>query len=122
MNREEFIRHVAEHYAVEPDYPWAKYPEYAVFRHRGSRKWFAVLMNVPSAYLGLAESSGKLDIVNVKVRPDLVGSLRTMKGILPAYHMNKEHWLSMVLSEVGEQVLLPLLDDSFMLTGTPSRR
>lgn len=39
-----------------------------------------------------------------------------IKGIYPAYHMNKEHWLSLHLSEIDEALLFELLDESFALT------
>lgn len=31
------------------------YPEYAVFRHTGNQKWFAVAMNIPKEKLRLRE-------------------------------------------------------------------
>ena len=46
-------------------------------------------MNVPAHLLGFAEDDTLLDIVNVKTRPKLAGALRSIDGILPAYHMNK---------------------------------
>ena len=51
--REQVFAHVAETYHVSPDYPWMRYPRYAVFRHAGSGKWFGLVMDVPR---GLAES------------------------------------------------------------------
>lgn len=37
------------------------------------------------------------DVVNVKCDPALVGSLRNKAGYFPAYHMNKENWISILL-------------------------
>ena len=116
MNQAELIAQISEKYAIAPDYPWAKYPDYAVFRHAGNRKWFALAMNVPAHLLGFAEDDALLDIVNVKTRPETAGSLRTINGILPAYHMNKEHWVSIVIDRVPNDLLWQLLDDSFALT------
>ena len=45
------------------------------------------------------------------------GSLRTEPGIFPAYHMNKESWISVALDgSVPDDKLRMLLDISFELT------
>lgn len=55
--------------------------------------------------------------MNVKVDPLLTGSLRTQRGILPAYHMNKERWISVLLDgSVPLEQALALLDMSYALT------
>lgn len=54
-------------------------------------------MNVPGTKLG-QKTDDVLDVLEVKVRPEYIGSLRKKDGILPAYHMNKEHWVSVLLS------------------------
>ena len=38
-----------------------------------------------------------VDVLNVKCDPLLIGSLRTQPGYFPAYHMNKDRWLSIML-------------------------
>lgn len=39
-----------------------------------------------------------------------------MSGILPAYHMNKEHWVSVLLEEADAELIWGVLADSFQLT------
>lgn len=107
---------IKERYRTRPDHPWAKLPEYAVFRHQDNGKWYALFMNVQRKKLGLS-GDGSVDVVNVKSRPEIVGSLRMKDGILPAYHMNKEHWLSVLLdTTVPEKLVSELISDSFELT------
>lgn len=86
-------------------------------RHPGKGgKWYAVLMDVPRKKVGL-EGEGELDLLNVKARPAQVAALLDEKGFLPAYHMNKVHWISIrldgtvPLKKIGE-----LLDASYALT------
>jgi len=110
------LEYAKEKYQATPDFPWAKFPRYAVLRHHGTDKWFALVLNVPRQKLGL-EGDGEVDVMNVKCWPDLVGSLRMKKGYLPAYHMNKEHWLTVLLDNtVPESEVLELIDDSYRLT------
>jgi len=116
MQRHDLIQKIKAQYHAEPDYPWAKYPDYAVFRHSHNHKWFCLLMSVPSAILGIESEQEIVDIINVKAHPEQIGSLRTIQGVLPAYHMNKEHWVSLVLSQVSDELIAQLLDESFALT------
>ena len=107
--------HIQQRYGVEPEYPWAKFPDYAVFRHLHHRKWFAVLMNIEAHKIGL-NIAETIWVLNVKAKPEEIGSLRMIKGVYPAYHMNKEHWLSLNLAEINETLLYELIDESFHLT------
>lgn len=115
MTREELEAYLAETYAAEADRPWAKYPDYLVFRHTGNRKWFAVILNVPRKALGLPGDGG-LDVVNVKCDPRLIGAFREEPGIFPAYHMSKANWLTVSVEEADGGTLRALLDMSFDLT------
>ena len=121
MNRKELEAYLSETYSAEADRPWAKYPDYLVFRHRGNRKWFALLMTVSRKALGLP-GDGALDIVNVKCDPLLTGSFREMPGIYPAYHMNKAGWLSVSLDGADGETLKLLLGMSYDLTAPKAKR
>lgn len=122
MDRESLKTYISEAYSAGPDFPWAKYPQYAVFRHTDNRKWFAIIMEVPKKKLGLPED-GALDILNVKCDPILIGSFREEPGIYPAYHMSKESWLSVALDgRVNDEKLKLLLDISFHLTAQKPKK
>ncbi|MCH5321872.1 MAG: MmcQ/YjbR family DNA-binding protein, partial [Eubacterium sp.] len=58
-----------------------------------------------------------IDIMDVKCYPEMIGSLRKEKGILPAYHMNKEHWLTLLLDgSIEMDSVFELLNLSYELT------
>ena len=122
MNKTELQKYIAEAYSTVPDFPWESTPDAAVYRHENNRKWFALVMTIPKARLGI-RSDGMIDIVNLKCDPRLVGSLRSEPGIFPAYHMNKDKWLSVALdgSADDEQIKM-LLDMSFELTAVTIQR
>lgn len=122
MKRAELEKYVLETYNAEADHPWAGYPDYEVFRHSGSRKWFALAMDVPKRKLGLPEE-GTLDVVNLKCDPVMIGDLLARDGFFPAYHMSKSGWITVALDgSVGEEELKVLLDLSFRLTGVKRKR
>ena len=109
VQRERIMQHVQDIYGVEPEYLWADALNYAVFRHSASKKWFGLIMDVPSSRLGLA-GEGDVDIINVRCGPILAGSLLGEKGFLPAYHMNKNHWITILLNDtVSDDQISPLL-------------
>lgn len=116
MSRTELFEYVKKTYNVQPDYPWRKYPCHAVLRHEDTAKWFAVVMDVPKNKLGL-EGTDCITLVNVKCDPILVGGLRMKAGYLPAYHMNKESWISILLDgSVPVDEISHWIDMSYKLT------
>ena len=98
MNRDDLEQFINENYNAESDYPWLKYPNYEVFRHSNNRKWFALIMDIPKNKLGLP-GTDIIDVVNFKCDPLLIGSLLKEAGFFPAYHMNKESWITVALDK-----------------------
>lgn len=123
MNRTELFALVKKNYQVEPDYPWRD--TNAVLRHRDTKKWFGVVLSVEGKKIGLADQD-VVDLLNIKCDPILIGSLITQEGFFPAYHMNKENWISILLSEESEEIfnqqIENLLDLSYELTIEKRRR
>lgn len=116
MNRDTLERYLSETYGVDGDCPWKQYPHYTVYRHRTNQKWFAVLMELSPENLGLS-GSGKLHVINLKCDPLLIGSLRMKPGFYPAYHMNKDLWISAALNDcVSDEELKTLIEWSFDAT------
>ena len=115
VDRFEFEKYILEKYSVGAEYPWIKYPTFAVFRHNANQKWFAVVMHIPKSKLGIKED-GSVDVVNLKCRSDMLEWLWNENGIFPAYHMNKMHWISVILdSTVTADTVTNLLEISFDL-------
>lgn len=116
IKRNEIFKYVKDKYDTEPEYLWSKYPGYAVLRHKSNNKWYGLIMNVPKEKLGL-EGKEEIDIIDLKNYPELIGTLRNKKEIIPAYHMNKEHWVSVILNgEFPEKELFDLIDLSYEIT------
>lgn len=117
MNKNELEAYITETYGVSAEYPWLRYPTYAVFRHKCNQKWSAVVMDIPRSKLGL-NSEEKVSIMNVKCDFILIGSLLEQKGFYPAYHMNKANWISVALDGSAEDETIKwLLDMSFDIIG-----
>ncbi|RHO59920.1 MmcQ/YjbR family DNA-binding protein [Eubacterium sp. AM05-23] len=122
MDRVALIQFIAEQYSAHEENPWKRYPNYAVFRHRSNQKWFALMMNISKSKLGLP-SDEMIDVLNVKCDPMLISTLRNEKGVYPAYHMNKENWLTLALDgSIKDDQLKWLLDQSFELTASKKKQ
>lgn len=114
--RQRLVEQVERDYGVKPENPFSGTPDAVVFRRNDNRKWFGLVLSVRADRLGLP-GERMVDILNVKCDPNLSGSLRQNKGFLPAYHMNKESWLTILLDgSVAMEQIEPLLDMSFFLT------
>lgn len=116
MNRSQLYIHIKQTYGTDPEFLWQKYPNYAVFRHDDNHKWYAIVMNVPRGTVGLT-GEGMVDVLNLKLDPSLIDDLRTRSGFAPGYHMNKMHWVSIVLDGlVVDEEIASLLDMSYQAT------
>lgn len=114
MNREELFSWCRQQYGTEPDYPWAD--RNAVLRHRDTGKWYGAVLEVRRDRLGM-QGEDSVDVLNVKCDPMLIGSLRMQPGFLPAYHMNKENWISILLDgAVSKEQIQNLTEISWQMT------
>ncbi len=84
-----------------------------MLRHPNSKKWYGIFMRVSRERLGL-EGPGAADVLNLKCGPLLLGSLLEEPGFLPAYHMSKTHWVSILLDGPAEdEAVFSLLELSY---------
>ena len=120
MTKCELTEFIFDTYSVEPDRPFRMDDDSVVFRHTGNRKWFAFVMNIPYRTLGV-KKEGNTDVLNVKCDPLVIGSFRAKPGFFPAYHMNKDKWISILLDgTAGKDDIEALLAMSYLLTADRS--
>ena len=116
LDRKKITEYILKKYKIKPERLWANYPDFEVFRHADNNKWFAIIMDVSGDKVGL-DKDERVDIINIKNDPELVDLLSTQKGFCRAYHMNKQHWLTVILNgSVRDEEVRNLLEDSFEIT------
>lgn len=105
------LAYAKEKYGTDPEFLWSDLPEAAVLRRKDTGKWYALFMKLPKKRLSLS-GEGQVEVLNL--RYPVFSSPETLDGvrILPAYHMNKKHWMTILLGGESDS-LLPLLDDSY---------
>lgn len=107
---------------MEPDHPFAMDDVSSIYRHSNNRKWFALTMRIPYRTLGISKDDD-VDILNIKCDPILIGSLRGRPGFFPAYHMNKDKWITILLDGSADGAdIIPLLAMSYELTTNKTRQ
>ena len=121
MTKRSFFEYCLNAYSTSPDYPFDEDFETAVLRHTNNRKWYAIVMRVPRRKFGF-DSDEVIDIVNLKLPTEMFGSFGATDGVYPAYHMNKLHWISVLLPDAPDDIVQFLVNVSFEATKTPKKK
>jgi len=121
--KQKVFDYIKKKYKAAPEYPWRKYDSYAVFRHTDNKKWFALVMDVTGDKLGLP-TAAYVDVINLKIDDLLFRDMIIREdGIMPAYHMNKLHWITVLLDgTVPESRVFDLIDMSFLATASAKKK
>ena len=115
MTKQQFLAYCSDTYGTSPDYPFDEDSLTAVLRHTDNRKWYAIVMRVSRRKFGF-DSDAVIDVVNLKLPIEMHGSFGNADGVYPAYHMNKLHWISVLLPDAPEDVVSFLTNASFEAT------
>ena len=109
------IEYAREKYGDELEFLWERYPDAAVLRRNDNKKWYALFMTIPKSKLGL--DSGELaEIIDLRFDVDELPKKVDGERYFPGYHMNKKHWLTMLLDgSVPIEEILTHLDKSYKL-------
>ena len=111
----EIIEYAREKYGDELEFLWERYPDAAVLRRKDNKKWYALFMTIPRTKLGLDDGE-PAEIIDVRF--DVNELPKQVDGVryFPGYHMNKKHWLTILLDgSVPIEELLNYLDKSYEL-------
>ena len=68
------------------------------------------------------DSDEVIDVVNLKLPTEMFGSFGAADGVYPAYHMNKLHWISVLLPDAPDDVVQFLVNVSFEATKAPKKK
>lgn len=107
------IEYARQRYGDEPEFLWED-DDSAVLRRKDNRKWYAVFMNVNRKKFG-EETDKVVPVLNVRIKIE-DGDGYAEEGFYPAFHMNKKHWISIILDgRSSTERIEKLLSDSYIL-------
>lgn len=111
----EILDYVYEKYGISPCFPFEDDNETTVLKEKNKGKWFAIIMNVKPSALGIKEE-GQIDVINVKIDPDILDKIVDNNKYFRAYHMNKKLWTSLILDgRLSKNEIEKFIDDSYNL-------
>lgn len=111
----ELIGSIREIYSCEPEFLWKSSPSSSIFRREDTRKWFGVLMVIPLNKLGL-KSKEEAEVLDLRFPADQIENALDHRKIFPGWHMNKKHWISIVLDgSLSTEEILELVQQSYEL-------
>ncbi len=109
------IAHIADIYGDAPEYLWEKFPDNAAVRRRDNGKWYAAILTAERKKLGAA-GEGKAELLDVRMEPAELDLLADGKTYFRGYHMNKKHWLTVILDgSLPDEEVFALLEESYHL-------
>lgn len=109
------IHYIRDKYRDEPQFLWERFPGNAIFRRQDNAKWYAALLTVQKAKLGLSGDDA-IEIIDLRGKPEDIVALVDRKKYFPGFHMNKKHWFTICLDgSVPLEEISRRIDASFML-------
>lgn len=107
MKREDIIKYSLSLPNTYEDYPFLDDNTSVTIKHLENKKWFVLIMNVKEKLY-----------LNVKTNPEYSELLRSSYDyIIPGYHMNKEHWNTIIIDDkVDTSLVEELIKQSYELT------
>ena len=112
------IEHIKAEYDAEPEFLWPeRYPGYAVFRHSNNKKWFALIATISANSLGLKDNR-QINVINLKFNKNQTYDFaETNDHVFPAYHMNKNNWITIWLDgTLPNGLIFELIKKSHLLS------
>ena len=123
MNVEEIKNFTLSLGGAKYDYPFENDFETFVLRHAASKKWFGIYLSALAKSLlkdcgeqkkqkleELLGGRGRVFVLNLKCEPALSYILQqNFIGVLPAYHMNKKHWICVLTESDADDVQIKQL-------------
>ena len=109
------IEYARKKYGDELEFLWERYPDAAILRRKDNRKWYALFMTVSKSKLGL-DGDELAEIIDLRFDADELPKKVDGERYFPGYHMNKKHWITMLLDgSVAIDEVLSHLDNSYTL-------
>ena len=109
------IEYVRNTYGDELEFLWQKFPDYAVWRRKDNKKWYAVILTIPKNKLGL-KSNELVEIIDLRIEPDKMKEILQNEHYYPGWHMNKKSWYTIILDDgIPDDEICRQLDESYHL-------
>ena len=105
---------IKDKYGDIPEFLWED-DKNAVFRNQNNKKWYGIIMYINQNKLDSIDRM--VEVMNIKLPPEIIDQLLIKKGYYKAYHMNKKYWISFLLDDtISDDELMKYIDISYQYT------
>lgn len=109
------IDYIKAKYNDDVEYLWEKFPDNAIARRKDNKKWYLAILTVGKDKLGF-DSKENVEVIDLRAKPEEIQSMIKDSSIYPGYHMNKKHWISIILDgSVNLEEIYKRIDESYVL-------
>lgn len=118
----QIMQWLTDTYGTIPEMTWEDSPTYFTFKTAKTDKWYALFMDIAPKCLSL-EGDAPVQVVNLKADAEDVKNAVDNLHVFPAYHMNKQHWLTVLLNASTDVTQLKnLLAKSYVLVNGKGKK
>lgn len=108
------VQFAKQKYGDDLEFLWADTPDCAVLRRKDSGKWYAAILTVKGDKF--KHDPEKDEVIDLRATPEEIDGVVDGKNYFRGYHMNKKHWLTIVLDgSVATEEILDRLNQSYDL-------
>ncbi len=105
---------INQQYGDSPIFKWED-NDAAVFENNINHKWYGLIMPINKNKLD-NKTNQLVEVLNIKLDPQLIQELIKKDGFYKAYHMNKTYWITILLdSTIPTQEIMDLINQSYNL-------
>ena len=110
------IDYIREKYDDEIEYLWEKTPDNGIARRKDNKKWYLAILTVKKEKLGFTNCQELVEVIDLRANKDKLQNLIKKENIYPGYHMNKKHWISIILdNSIETNEIFKMIDNSYNL-------
>lgn len=92
----QIITYIEKKYADKLEYLWPKFPNNAISRRKDNKKWYLAILTVKKNKFGFVTDE-MVEVLDLRSQPKDIPYLLKTENIYPGYHMNKKHWITILL-------------------------
>lgn len=109
-------RYIKRKYKCGSEHLWARSPDDGIFRRGDNEKWFAGIFHVRIRKIVGGDNDARVEILNLRCPPEVVDFIVDKKMVFPGWHMNKRHWITLILDgRMQISDIYALVDNSYVL-------
>ena len=109
------VESIIKKYNDYPEFIFKTSKDIGVFRNPKNGKWYALIMKINKNKLD--NQNKEVEILNIKLDKDEILKLLKRKGFYKAYHMNKKHWITIVLDDtIKDKEIINYIIENYKFT------